>query len=161
MRKIIVCSVITLAFLGLCGIVVVNAQASGNGTYPSIVQKLADKFGLNVDEVKAVFDEFRKEERQTKQDFQEARNGESNLTDEQKQALSAKREEMRTQTEALKDLSADERKAKMDELKTEFEGWAKENGIAEEGHFFQGMFGGHGGHRGPRMGEPNDNSLDQ
>lgn len=160
MRKIIVCTVITIAFLGLCGIAVVNAQTSDNGPFSSIIQKLADKFGLNTDEVKAVFDEAMEEERQTREDMTPP---EDNLTDEQKQLLSEKREEMHTEMEALKDLSEEERKAKMDELKAEFEEWAEENGITAEGPFFQGMFGGPGGHRGPRMGEmgESNNSFDQ
>ena len=57
-------------------------------------------------------------------------NGE--ITQEQKQALLSKKEEMREDFEALKDLPKEERFEKMKELKQEVSQWMKDNGIEIE-----------------------------
>lgn len=151
MKKILTCAVITVVLLGLCGALALNAQAkSGNGFYSSIIQKLVEKFNLNAEEVQEVFDEARDEMRQEAQArFEERAGGKmdkmpefNQLTDEQKEALSAKREELREKFEALKDISPEERQAKMEELREELESWAEENGIDSKVLFRFGFGGG-------------------
>ena len=89
MKKILTYTVITVAVLGFCGIAAISVQAEGiNGNYPPITQKLAERFNLNIDEVKEFFDENRGERMQE-------RLAEAGLTEEQIGALQAKKEELR------------------------------------------------------------------
>jgi hypothetical protein len=78
-----------------------NASANfgwGNGEYPPIVQNLAEKFNLNEDEVKSFFDEQRQEREQQMLQHKEERLSQAVadgvITEEQKQALQEKWQEM-------------------------------------------------------------------
>ena len=126
----------TIAVLGLCGVAVVGAQTeNGKGDYLPIIQKLADKFNLNIDEVKEFFEENRTERIQEKLT-------KSGLTEEQIESLRAKKEELREEWGLLKDLSPEERRAKMQEIKEEMKSWAEENGIDSGAlNGFGGRFG--------------------
>lgn len=125
----------------------------------SLVQKIADKFNLNKDEVQAVFDEAHKERHtQMQADFEKQLSqyvSDGKITEQQKQLILEKRKEMEADREAKKDafknLSDEERKSQMDQKKTELESWAKQNGIdlkylMPHGGRGPGM-GGHGGFR--------------
>ena len=158
MKKILTYAIITIALLGFCAAVAVNVQAKGGDRFASpVIQKLAERFNLSAEEVQQVFDEARDEMRQEMQARFEERIGDrvggmpgsDSLTDEQKQALSAKREEFREKLGALKDLSSGERQTKIEELKAELEVWAEENGIGSEMLF---GFGFGRGFRGGRFG---------
>ena len=136
MKKVLIYTVITAAVLGFCGVTAINAQAEErNGIYPSIVQKLVERFNLNLEDVQQVFDEAREERHQKMQFPLRERLGEA-LTEEQKEALSAKREEMREGFEALKDLSLEERQAKMQELGLDLRGMQKGFGRGYGDKFF-------------------------
>ena len=130
MRKILTCVIITVVAFSLLGMAAVSVQArGGDGFHSSIIQKLAERFNLNAEEVEKVFEEARDEIRQKMQArFEERAGGKMDkmfkftpLTDEQKEALSTKREELREKCEELKDFSSEERRAKMEELKEEME----------------------------------------
>lgn len=135
MKKILIYSLISLTVLGLGGAVLAKtAYAQGdNGGYSLIIQKLVEKFNLNADDVQKVFDEAKDEMRQEREvnlgEKVENLSCESDLTTEQKAALTAKREELKAEFEIVKDLSAEERQTKMEELKTEMETWTTEQGI--------------------------------
>jgi polyhydroxyalkanoate synthesis regulator phasin len=132
MKKPLIWVATSIVALGLCGIAIVSAQAeNSSGNYPTIIQKLVEKFNLNAEEVQQVFDEVRQERQQEMQNNFKGLTEEKmqGLTDEQKQALSAKREELKGEMEALKDLSQEERQAKMEEIRNEMKTWAEENGI--------------------------------
>jgi polyhydroxyalkanoate synthesis regulator phasin len=135
MKKILIYSLISMAVLGLGGTVLAKtAYAQGdNGGYSLIIQKLVAKFNLNAEDVQKVFDEVKDEMRQEREansgEKPEKLSCESGLTAEQKEALTVKREELKTEFEAVKDLSAQDRQAKITELKTEMETWATEQGI--------------------------------
>jgi hypothetical protein len=163
-KKILTFAIITVAVIGLGSVVAVKVQAeggSGNGFYSVIIQKLVDRFGLNADEVQQVFDEAQDEMRQQMQ----ARFGEgagdrmekftppecTQLTDEQEQAISAKREELKEQYGDLKGLSREEMQTKMQEMKTEMETWAESQGIDLKCIGFMGGWFGPGS-RGPHNG---------
>ena len=109
----------------------VKAQEAVN--YPPIVQKIADKFNLNVSEVAGVFDEERDERRaEMFAYFAEHLNdlvAEGKLTEEQKEAVLDKHEELQSSMEGLGGLSREERKAKMLEVHNSFKSWAEEQGI--------------------------------
>lgn len=115
------------------------AQTSGTGQNPmdTLVQKIADKFKLNKDEVQAVFDEAHEEgATQMQADFEEQLStyvSEGKITEAQKQLILEKRKEMDGEREANKDsgqtLSDEERKTQMESERQELETWAKQNGI--------------------------------
>jgi len=136
-RKILALSALalgTVAIVGLYGAKTISAQ--GGRDHP-FVQRLAERFGLNEDEVETFFEEEKEAHRQEKQakfeEYLDQAVADGKITEEQKQAILAKHEEHQAEMEALKaelkDLSPEERKAKMQELKQEMEQWAEENGI--------------------------------
>ena len=137
-----------------------TTYAQDNDAHASLIQKLASKFGVGESEVEAVFDEHRGEmqaERQaefsTKLD-EAVEAGE--ITAEQKQAIIDKHEEMKSKHDELKDLDKDERREKMQKIRSEMKDWTQENDIdmrdiaPKDG---KGMRGGKGmgGHGGPRF----------
>jgi hypothetical protein len=110
---------LVLGALLLTGILTAGTiKAEDTARYPPIVQRLIERFNLNGDEVKTVFDEFqaeRKQERQAR--FEEKLNQaveEGTITQEQKEAIQKKDEEM-----------AQEREQHRQEMKV----WAEENGL--------------------------------
>ena len=103
-NKKLVIAVVTFTILTLAGTIGVGkilAQDAYN--YPPIISKLVERFGLNEDEVKSVFDEARQEHQvQMQAKFGEkldeaVKNGE--LTEDQKQAILKKHEEMKAKRE--------------------------------------------------------------
>jgi len=123
MNKVLTYTIIAVATLGLCGIVTISIQAEGiDGNYPPIVQNLAERFNLNIDEVKGFFDQNRGERIMD-------RLTEAGVTQEQIEALQAKKGELREECLLLKDLPQEERWTKRQENKKEMEDWAEENGI--------------------------------
>lgn len=141
----------TLVIGGILGTVGVSALVGGNmvsaessdsastGTDPmsSLADKIASRFNLNKTEVQAVVDEQRttmEAERESKRaEKLQALVDAGTITAAQKTAIEAKIKGMHTERESekgsFKDLTDDQRKAKMDEKKTELEAWAKEQGI--------------------------------
>lgn len=101
----------------------------------TLIDKIATKFNLNRDEVKAVFDEERaahKAERdQKKSEHLQTLVDDGKITAEQKIAIETKLGELDATREATRDqnLSREEIKAKMDEERAALESWAKEQGI--------------------------------
>ncbi len=130
MKKLIIILVLALGLLVFAS---TKAYADNSDKYPPIIQKLVERFGLNEDEVKAVFDEAREEQHQQMQNrFEERLNqavSEGEITEEQKQAILAKREEMQANREEFKDLSPEERREKMEAHQEEMKKWAEENGL--------------------------------
>ena len=112
-----------LLAVGAIGILPASAQEAPD--YPPIIQKLADRFGLNVEEVQDVFEEERAEHHAQMLDSFEDRLSQAvtdgKITEEQKQKILDKHEAMQAYRE---------------ELKT----WAEEQGIEFP---FMAMFGGH------------------
>lgn len=108
-------------------------ESSQQSDLPPFVQRLVDKFGLNKDEVIKEI----QVERQEKQAEMQTRHQEKMaqaikdglLTQEQADELVKKMEEQRGQGQDLKDLSPEERQAKMEQHRLEMEQWAKEQGI--------------------------------
>lgn len=110
-----------LIIVGIIGSSAVQAQEFGRRS-GSAAQKLAETFGLQEDEVEAVFEAVRDE-------HQEQMRGEKGLrldeavtsgviTEEQKQAIVAKQNEMRQQAQN-----------RMQEHREEMDSWFEENGI--------------------------------
>ena len=157
-KKIIV-PVIALCVLSLVSFLGVRSvRADENSAYPSIVQKLVERFNLNTEEVQQVFDEVRNERRQQMQAHFEERLeqavSDGKITKEQKQAILAKKGEMETNRGGLnKDLLSEglapkERREEMESHRQEMKAWAEENGIDLDflpmllGKGYRGGFGG-------------------
>lgn len=156
MNKKLLLTAVTVTVLGagLFGISSVSAQTATDPS-SSIVQKIAEKFGLNKDEVQKVFDEERVTRQAKMQTRMEDRLTElvstGKLTEAQKQLILTKHKELQTERQSemqsMKDLTFEQRKEKMETRRTELEAWAKENGIDTQylfwGHGMKGFGKGH------------------
>jgi hypothetical protein len=133
MNKLLVIPTLGLAGLIFAGVGVNAVKAGDETTYPPIVQKLIDRFNLNEDEVKDVFDEAREERRQIWEQNREQRLDQAVedgvITAEQKQALLEKYAEMQTEKQQHKE---------------EMHEWFEEQGIDHEALMQYGGFGGKG-----------------
>lgn len=146
-------AVALLAGGGLYTARAVNAQAGGTST---IVQKIAQKFGVPQADVQAVFDADRQEHMQQMQAHAEQRLTDlvtaGKITQAQKDLIVAKQKELaanrQATMEALKDKTPAERRAAMEKERADLEAWAKTNGIDLQYLMMGHGMAGHGGHRG-------------
>ena len=144
MKKHLIIPIFGLALLGFVAYGSAKVYAEDElSQYPPIVQKLVERFGLNEEEVKAVFDEEREErqiENQTRFEdklSEAVENGD--LTEDQKQLILTKKAEVQEKPGELEGLSLEERRTVMEKHKKEMESWAEENGID-----LKYLFGGRG-----------------
>ncbi len=139
-KAMLTAAAITVLGAGILSASTAFAQQTTTSTQDpmnSIVQKIADKFSLNKDEVQAVFDEAHEERHtQMEAEFETQLSqyvSEGKITEDQKKLIIEKRNEMESQMKADKDsfknLSDDERKSQMETKRSELESWAKENNI--------------------------------
>lgn len=128
------------------------SAATSNGNGNDLAEKIATKFNLNKDEVKQVFEEEHtarraEHEKRVSERLQKLVD-EGTITAEQKTAIEAKLKELQANREEhheeMENLSDDERKAKLEEKRTELENWAKEQGL--DLSKLKGVFGGPRGH---------------
>ncbi|OGD86998.1 hypothetical protein A2164_04195 [Candidatus Curtissbacteria bacterium RBG_13_35_7] len=110
----------------------VNAiSAEDNQNYPPIIQKLVERFNLNQDEVVEVFQEAREERHQMMQEKIEERLNQAvtdgKITEEQKQAILAKKAEMQNKRAEFANLPREERWQAMNNFREEMRTWAQEN----------------------------------
>lgn len=123
----------------------VSAQGFGSGQ-DTLIQKLAQAFGKSEDEVKEVFEEMHDEHKVEMQERQEERLDEAvasgEITEDQKQLILNKHEELKAQHEADFENKDNLSKEEWGELKQSYqqdlEQWASENGIDLQ-YFHQGM----------------------
>lgn len=123
--------VIALIATGALGVQAVFAQE--DPMYRPLVQRIADEFGLDEDQVEQVIDELR-EERQAEMHArwiemldQAVKNG--RLTAKQREALLSKHSEVFNQMQEIRILPFSERKEETERVRNEFQKWADENGI--------------------------------
>ncbi|GIW62952.1 MAG: hypothetical protein KatS3mg090_0778 [Patescibacteria group bacterium] len=99
----------------------------------SLVDKIAKKFGLKKEEVQQVFDEHKKEmyvQRQQKfQEYLDQQVKQGKITEEQKQKILQKQQELRQEIEQLKNLDPDRKREQVKQLKQDYQNWLKENNI--------------------------------
>ncbi len=130
-------------------------HAQDGSDYPPLVQKLAERFNLNVDEVREVFNEAHKERHQKMQAHLEERLNQvvskGKITEEQKEAILAKKAEIQDKHKEMRDLSPKERWATMKKHREEMKAWAKENNIGLKRFLKHRPKRHHGGHFGPRF----------
>jgi len=161
---------ITMIGAGILTSSQVLAQNTPDGQNPmqSLVQKIADKFGLKKEDVQAVFDQDRSD-RQAEMETKKLAEldqlvKDGKITEAQKQLIINKQKERETnrQTEmqTMQGKTDEERKAAFEANKTKMqterkalEDWATQNGIDVK--YLMGGFGGHGGPGGPGGPGPN------
>jgi len=149
-----VIGVVGLAGVASTGLVSAATDTPGSG---SMVKKIAARFNVNQDEVQQLFNE----EHEARQADRHAKLSErlQKLVDEgaitaaQKTAVEAKLKELAAARDAnhgeMRNLSEDEREAKMDERHQALESWAKDQGLdlsKLKGVFHHGGPGRHGPH---------------
>jgi restriction endonuclease len=134
----------------------VLAQTTGT-TYPSIIQKLADKFNLNPADVQSVFNQSREEiQANAQQNFQNVLDQmvtDQKITQDQENAIIAERTKIQNELQALKDQSTDysfqsyqNRQTQMQAIRDEVSQWAQDNNLNPG--FIMGGEGGFGRHMG-------------
>lgn len=135
--------VTTLAVVGLLGFSQVSAEEIASNTTRGpqlLIENLASKFGVSEDEVKEVFEATKEAHRDQKLDSLVE---DGTLTQEQRDSLEAKIEEMKERKQEIMNTSmtAEERRTAMEELRSEMKEWAEENGIElpEKGRRDYGM----------------------
>ncbi len=111
----------------------VHAEESGN--YPPIIEKLAQRFGLDREEVKSVFEEERTMREQERSERMEERLdtlvNDGVITEEQRQMLLQKLDLLRTKMSGASDFSHEERHAAMKQAHDEFKSWLEEQGLED------------------------------
>lgn len=153
LKTSIIAGVTTIAIGGTLLAGSALAATNSNNPQDSLVDKIATKFNLNKDEVKQVFDEERQaheaEHQQQIGEYLQSKVDDGTITGEQKTLLENKLKEMHDAREANRDSNSDltheERHQKMEESRTEFEQWAKDNNIPLD-KLKEGILG---QHRGP------------
>lgn len=141
MRKKIIIPAAALAMVGgmFYASQGVSAQVATSeaGEPHQFAQRIAERFGLNAEEVHAVMQELRQEKRQQKQERMQERLDElvaaGELTAEQRDALQQKHAELAQErlanTEEWQSLSRDERRELKQSRRQEMREWAETQGI--------------------------------
>jgi hypothetical protein len=173
-KQLIVAGVVAATSIaGLTGVQVANAvtNSSDSDTDPmsSLVNALATKFKLNKADVQKVVDEqhakMQAEREQRVKDQVAALVTDGKLTQAQADKINTRRAELDKEREANRtadqNLTAEQRQAKRQEMRTKMEAkktelttWLKDNGIDERyAYLLMGGRGGHGGHGGMHRGD--------
>lgn len=134
MKKRIILPTILLAgalAVGTIGINSVSAQDSSS--YPPVVQKLAERFGLSQTDVQEVFDEARADHHaQMLANFEDRLNqavSDGKITEDQKQLILDKHEEIQAKMDELQSLDPQNRREQMQAYHEELQNWAEDNNI--------------------------------
>lgn len=132
-KKIILPSMLAIAVLAV-GILAANpVLAQTSSGYQTLVQEIADNFGLPEAEVRDVLDDYRDERKANIYAMVAERLNELELdgviTESQKDAILDKHEETQNKIEELKHLSLAKKKARLYELRKELKTWATQNDI--------------------------------
>jgi len=108
-------------------------------SYAPILERIAERFDLDIDEVADFIDELKEERRAGMEErFEERLDGlveDGKITSGQKEAILEKKEEMETFKEELEDMKISQAREAMKEMKEEHKDWAEENDL-ELKHFF-------------------------
>lgn len=152
---LVVGAITSIGVAGATGLGVASAATdTTNSSSSSLVDKIASKFNLNESDVQAVVDQDRSEHEAQRQAQMEKKLTQAvtdgKITSTQKDLILAKQKEakaaMESDRDSMKDKTAEERKAAMDQKRTDLENWAKSNGIPTE--YLRFVMGGHGGPHG-------------
>lgn len=136
-KKIIIPAFLLAFIMGAGAYGIANANTKEGPFHSALVEKIAQRFNLNKDDVEKVFDENRDEVQKNMQANFEKRLDDAvsrgEITKEQKEAIIKKRAELQAQFEGnrdkIRDMTPAERKAQFENHRAEIEKWAKDNGI--------------------------------
>src|SRR3989344_4239859 len=135
-KKKIFFPILALAIIGTAVATSSFVSAQDTTGPDSLVAAIAAKFNLNQSDVQSVFDEQReKHHSQMKVNLEQKLSQavtDAKITEAQKQAILTKLSgihENKPNFEEFKNLTEEQRKAKMEEKKTEMETWATQNGL--------------------------------
>ncbi|MEI6510911.1 MAG: hypothetical protein WCO25_02595 [Candidatus Uhrbacteria bacterium] len=143
-KTLVVAAMVAALGAGAVGVGVTHAAANPDGSRPrfatEIASAIATKFGLSQSDVQAVIDaqaSTHRDEIRAARDakFDDALSqavADGSLTQSQADAITAKRDEMKTFMESLKDETPEQRRADMKAKVEELKALAKENGIPEQ-----------------------------
>lgn len=137
MNKKFLIPIAALTIIGGSVFAVSITKADEETNYPPTVQRLVEHFNLDETEVNQVLEEERTERQAEMQTRYTERLDEAvsdgTITEEQKQLILAKHEELETQRQEEAqnrgEYTRDEWQAKMQERRDEMQAWASENGI--------------------------------
>ena len=137
MNKKIIFPIVAIAVLGAGVFSATSASANGFSGSSDLVQKISKKFNLKKADVQAIFDELKKEHQAKLEiklrDKLSAAVNAGKITQIQKELILQKNKELQTQRQSSldlwKNLTPEERKAKMQDQRSDLETWANENGI--------------------------------
>ena len=123
----------------------VSAQNTAGSN--SLVAAIATKFNLNQSDVQAVFDEQReKHQAERKAEIETKLTqavADGKITEAQKQAILARHQEMqsnRPDKDEMRNMTAEQRNAKMEERRSEMNAWLSTNGLSQD--IFRELMGG-------------------
>jgi hypothetical protein len=128
------------------GVTQVFAQANTTGAYPPIVQALASKFNLDAGQVEAVFQQNRADNQAKAETRYEAFLAKAvtdgKISQAQSDLILAKHKELlanrQSQMATNKNLTPEQRKAAMQQSRTDLQNWAKANNV-DISYLFGGM----------------------
>jgi len=142
--KIALILITSLALLSVGGVACIgeiNAQAD-EGTesgYPLLIEKFAERFDLDPDKIHDFFNELKEERVADAEDRFEEKLDElvedEKITEDQKEAIIDKKEELRTFREELEDMTISEAREAMKDIHEELKDWAEENDISLRNFF--------------------------
>jgi len=142
--KIILILITSLALLSIGGVACVgeiNAQTSeeADSEYPLLVERFAQKFDLDQDEIMDFLDELKEERIAEAKDRFEERLDElvedEKITEDQKEAILDKKEELQIFKEDLEDMTISEAREAMKDIHEELKDWEKKNDISLRNFF--------------------------
>lgn len=151
---ILIASLALFSFIGMACTSEINAQSSEDekGEYPLLVERFAERFDLDPDEVMKFLEELKEERIANAEEKFEERLDElvedEKITDDQKDAILEKKEELAEFKEELKDMTLVEAKEAIKDMQEDLREWAEDNDLElrnffpepQSRHFFPGGF---------------------
>lgn len=151
-QKRLFVSTLALAVLVLAGVASVSSVKADDETYRPIITRLAEKFNLDEEEVKKVFDEERADRYAKRQaGFEEMLDQavlDGKITEDQKLEILALHTQLEEERENRASMTFEERKEAMEQHHEAMLAWQEENDIDLHGLLGQPKFR---GHHGPEM----------
>ncbi|OGG04894.1 hypothetical protein A2Z33_06365 [Candidatus Gottesmanbacteria bacterium RBG_16_52_11] len=134
MNKKLIVGLGALTVAGIAFLYTGRTVSAADQTYPPIVERLAQRFGLNISDVRKVFDDERSARQvqmrtQLQQRLDSAVSA-GTITEAQKSAILTKHDEMKSDMENWRSLSEEERIQKMEERRNGMEDWMKANNLS-------------------------------
>jgi len=126
--------VLAVSLLGMLAASGASAASDPSKPFGDLISAIATKFNVSVDSVKQLFvDHMAKRQENREAKFQENLSqsvADGELTQDQANAITAKKADVGTQIEALQGSSESDRKTEMKEIRTSLKQWSDDNNIS-------------------------------